>query len=406
LVAGEGIEIVEDNLCGFDCLVIQQKIIQQSLDLYVSPSADNVAPNFTTIQKALDYLGGFSIAAGKVAKVNLSAGLHTLTQPIVFPSSYAAQVEIVGAPLQMVTVNNLTASGSTIQVTAQGPTTGLYVGNLVMLACPNINWCGARHITAISGSTITLTKQFAGGQDYNAPVSGTSYLFSFPSEIKANSCTAFYLTQGIGKISNLAITGAGYLSEYDGIFIDAGGNCELENVAIFGCRYGIQHVSGRMAAKGCAFAGNMTGVVMTRGGIFDHHGADGQDVYFNGNAANGLWGMGTSTFTLGPVAGPMNRSVGVVGNTTGVLLENMSVLSPANTAFSLNGTGVQALSGSYVEIGRNNVANYFTANALDVSANSRAAVIGKATYGGGNVPATTSPANGTVGNNQAYINVT
>ena len=74
LVQGAAMSITEDA----DTITIGQRQLTMDLDLYVANGNPDISPHFSTIQKALDYLGQWLIPTNVFARIHVSAGTYVL----------------------------------------------------------------------------------------------------------------------------------------------------------------------------------------------------------------------------------------------------------------------------------------------------------------------------------------
>jgi hypothetical protein len=146
-------------------------------------------------------------------------------------------------------------------------------------------------------------------------------------------------------------------------------------------------------------------LVLSQAAIFSDIGQAQENVYFNCNSEFGVWAQGGSALALGPVDGPHNRTVTIGNNASGLYVELLAVASLSRVWFRNNATGMWADFDGVIKIGVNLTPTLANDNTTDGLATNRGAIMGMASAYGGQV-LTVNPANGTLGNNQGYINIT
>ena len=108
LVAGPMTDIHEDA----NTITIGQKQLTSDLDLYVANGNPDISPNFSSIQKALNYLAQYIIPTTVRARIHVSAGTYTSTTPILVDHPNSRSITIQGPQNTTRTGTSLSISGS------------------------------------------------------------------------------------------------------------------------------------------------------------------------------------------------------------------------------------------------------------------------------------------------------
>jgi hypothetical protein len=108
LVAGPMTDIHEDT----DTITIGQKQLLADLDLYVANGNPDISPHFSTIQKALNYLGQYVIPTSIRARVNVSPGTYTSSTATVIDHPNSQSITIQGPQNTTYTGTSLSITGS------------------------------------------------------------------------------------------------------------------------------------------------------------------------------------------------------------------------------------------------------------------------------------------------------
>jgi hypothetical protein len=160
LVMGPSIEIEEDA----DTVTIGVKTLVVDLDLFVDIGAPDIFPNFSTIQRAHDYLLDYRIPSNVIARINVGPGrwLGSTTSNISHPDS--EQITIQGTVAPNKTVTSTTQAGPFVTFNgAPGTFSDMNVadGCLFMDATggvPGQSICGAWRVNTVAadGSNIQV----------------------------------------------------------------------------------------------------------------------------------------------------------------------------------------------------------------------------------------------------------
>lgn len=152
--------------------IVSTPQITQNTTLYVANENNDVAPNFTTLNKAMAYLGGFAIAAGIQVTINMAAETfnQTTAQEVAHPNGQ--QITIQGAIYPATSFTNVGAitggAGNwSVKLLGVADTSHIAIGTWLILTYLNPNAQaglvgGMWKVTAISGSTVTVQNWYWG----------------------------------------------------------------------------------------------------------------------------------------------------------------------------------------------------------------------------------------------------
>src|SRR4029077_8771544 len=113
-------------------ITIGQKQLTADLDLYVANGNPDISPNFSSIQKALNYLGQYVIPTAIRARINVSPGTYTSTTTIIVDHPNSQSITIQGPELTQYVGTSLSITGTayTWNMTINGiANTGQFVVN-------------------------------------------------------------------------------------------------------------------------------------------------------------------------------------------------------------------------------------------------------------------------------------
>src|SRR4029077_14147931 len=91
-------------------ITIGQRQLTTDLDLYVANGNPDISPNFSSIQKALNYIGQYVIPTHIKARINVSPGTYTSPTPIVIDHPNSQSITIQGP-------QNATRVGTSLSIT-------------------------------------------------------------------------------------------------------------------------------------------------------------------------------------------------------------------------------------------------------------------------------------------------
>lgn len=163
LVAGPATVITEDT----NTITIGARQLTADLDLYVANGNPDISPNFSSIQKALDYLGQYQIPTTIQARIHVSAGTYTSANTIQISHPNSQNITIQGPQNNSQTGTGLTITGSSYNwsMSVNGlPNTSQFTVNqyAIVNACfgvsagQNALGTGCFKVTAKTASSVTL----------------------------------------------------------------------------------------------------------------------------------------------------------------------------------------------------------------------------------------------------------
>jgi hypothetical protein len=142
-------------------------LITSFTNLFVDPSYNNIAPNFSSLPNAMNYLRGFSIASGVGVNINMNAAVYSTPASINLDHINGTQIQILGPLNPDGSFSGIGAiSGSqynwSVQLTGCTNAATTKVGNYI--TCWNANsstsaglaLTGCFRVIAVSGSNITV----------------------------------------------------------------------------------------------------------------------------------------------------------------------------------------------------------------------------------------------------------
>ncbi len=382
---------------------IDIKTLAVNLDLYVSKVYTNVAPNFSTPQKALDYLMQYTIPS------NITATVHFLGEAFPISTSdygifcshpQSSQIKIVGAAPKTVAVSAVTNVNTNSFNVTVASTTGLYVNQCVLLkgGALDSRWRGGHTILAIAGNVVTLKKQFQGGIDYTTGQTG-AFQLQWCESILNCAIYGFILKYGIGSIENVTVIGTG--QQNAAIFQQNNYPITIKNVIFTNFSTGHNGTSQLFTDIDVCMFDCSVGIALSAGKLLMQNG----DCYLNGNIFAGVWLLGGALGYIGvpDVTKPLFIAH-IIGNQIGVRVDVNSSAFFNNVYIYINSYGIQSLDNSEASLGRLGTTypiwNYL--NGTDVYAQNAGVVFGSKA---GGLISTYSPPLRTVGNDQAYISV-
>ena len=150
-----------------DTITIGQKQLLTDLDLYVANGNPDISPNFSSIQKALNYLGQYVIPTTIKARINVSPGTYTSSTPILIDHPNSQSITVQGpqnTPVAGTSINiagsannwNLTVNGipNTSQFVVNDYAIINYVGGVTNITAALI--CGFFKILSKTASSVTV----------------------------------------------------------------------------------------------------------------------------------------------------------------------------------------------------------------------------------------------------------
>lgn len=325
--------------------IVSTPQITQNTTLYIANENNDVAPNFTTINKAMAYLGGFAIAAGIVVTINMAAETFSwgATQIIAHPN--AQQITLQGAIYPATSFNGVGAiTGSagnwTVKLQNVSDTTHIAVGTWLILTGLDPNdqsglLSGMWKVTAVSGSTVTVQNWYwAASWPSMAGVYGNIQpLGSIINITNKQGVDGIDIeAAGIGLMQNIGVINtAGEQNNYaaTGVYLGAGLGY-FKNVGV----YGFQGNTG--ASSGFSVESSDGATIDTCGASYNDNGITGTGwigIYNSGITSNtqyGIW-IFEGAFCLAQSRGGTTNPDGynyVNGNYShGILIQDKSYLS-------------------------------------------------------------------------------
>lgn len=169
VVAGTGITVTAPTDSHGNVLqwIVATKTITNNTTLFVNPTYNNVAPNFSSINNAMNYLRSFSISSGIGVLISVAAGTYTGGQTTIVHAN-ASQITITGpqnGDISFTGVGTITGSAGNwnVPLTGCSSTANVAVNGYISLwGAVSLNpiatalLCGFHKVVAVSGSTVTV----------------------------------------------------------------------------------------------------------------------------------------------------------------------------------------------------------------------------------------------------------
>jgi len=345
VVAGPGIVVTAptDSLGRVIEWIVSTPQIVNNTNLYVANEYNDVAPNFSTLQKAMNYLSSFTIASGVQVTINIAGEVFNLTTATNINHVNGGQIVISGVILPDVSfagIGSITGSAGNwkVQLTGVSNTTNIKVGTWlniynVAFSWPGVLVGGIYQVTAVAGSTVTIQSYYyASSWPSMAGINGTMTPLSTVLNVnmpQLNGAAVNIYKGGIGTMRNIAVVcPGGQANNYVGNgLIISGGNGLFQRMGFFGFRNNTSLGSGFGAYGGgtsvlqdCSASLNCTGFIagaaqIQPGGCCSCH-----------NTVRGYWvdADGLLAFTPGP-----GRTQNYIGGNRerGILATNSAYVS-------------------------------------------------------------------------------
>lgn len=392
-----------------DTITIERKILTANLDLWVQNGNPNIAPNFSTIQNALNYLMVYTIPSNLLATIHVLPGTFPNTTPVQNLHPNSNQIQIVGAaPLVKTVTNAGTFSGSAGNyslVININDATGIAVNDLVSLRgtpCRVAN--GVWRVTAIAGLVLTLnvkTKQ-AGGFTQGAASCLGANLIAYPSKLTFTNSMGFLQDQSnplFALIQNFSIYATdGPKPSIYGFHYTTSGKSTLIEVAVvnFNVGFSILGVGVGVNIDRLLASQNDSGMNIEAGGMFIL--IQNSSLVLNGNNSNGLQII-TGGILRGIAGGTVeacgNGSIGVSQQIGGML----NLINVTNFRVWQNA----GFCGMYLDT--NAIVNMINASFIGNAGRDVLALRGAVLYGAQTcpIPAVITPANNTLSSDGAFL---
>ncbi len=347
-------------------------LITVDTTLFVALGNPNTAPNFSSIQNALNYLGGFSIASGARVTINVAAGLYTSSSAISISHVNASQILITGpqnAAVSFTGIGTITGSAGNWNVQLLGVSDISRIDNVLsrllifstsgMASLANTLLCGFFNVVSISGSTVTIFVPYKGAAwpSFTGFTGGSAVPITAILQGPATNNVVNCDTHGIGMFEYIGIIppAAGMPSNIQITGFNSAGPCNLTLVGVKNLQNNTTvcagfSLSNTATLKLCASSGNNNGFVCL-GSV---------NLYFcagTHNTSFGLWVEGGGSAVAVPIDGPNNcfmsgnNAHGIIDNDGSYLsavsswINNVLAHSIIYSAYNTN-SGMAVASGS------------------------------------------------------------
>jgi hypothetical protein len=405
LVTGPGMLLTEDA----NTITIGEKVLTADLDLYVAVGNPDIAPNFSSIQKAHDYLLGYLIPVNRSATIHALAGLWTLNNAanyLYHPN--ASQISIIGAAPIVTTATAITNVSSAQFSITLTDASQFNVGDVFYLASDMADnktayaWRGGHQIQSKAGNVITVTKNNASGQDFTTSQVGLSCrCIKFPSVIQITGASqAFNCASGVPLrlVQNFTIISTDRAQNSRGVFNLVS---NVTGVVAYNVEQGI-------SVNGTSWVADVVGTsctwgIMSAGGVMNSWQGD---MIANGCIQSGIWCFAGASVSIGTTQPPevgQTWTATAVMNANGIECDQAGNLSGGKMYVTNNAYGILCRTNGSIVLGYNRQPVSSWANRIwDLYADFRGFM--NVTKNGGTIN-TSSPPSGVVGNDQAYITI-
>jgi hypothetical protein len=328
-----------------DLISIDIPTIDVDLDMWVALGNPDIFPNFSTIQKALDYLTPFSIKAGKTVTIHVSAGTwHGSYVNVKHINS--SQINIIGTAGATYGSTSLTPIGDrNVKVTNSVPYSDINVGDYILfqnynhVSAMSINGCWKVSAMAADKTWLQFPTNYAGSLPNlgGAGVSGTT-LMAIKTVLSAasSSPSGFNVSLDLGLLKYVVVT----LEENTNL-VTAGISCTRGTMnAEWVGAYGITGAAG--TGVGRAFLISTTGSMILKN-CFASNSYYGFSAYVSGGIMNCQKCAATACWTGGYfIQGTafVSDSVIAAGSPNGHLISGSAPASLFNTFCYYNGYGI------------------------------------------------------------------
>jgi len=289
------VDIVEtSDLITIDIPTIETP--EESLDMWVAIGNPDIFPNFSTIQKALDYLIPRQIRPGKTSTITVMPGVWTNQNQTLVNHPNSQQIRIIGTIGAVKTVSSASGSESAVTLTGTNVGSELAVGDYFLYK--NFGSTGGRAIsgcwkvTARATNSVTFNAESWGTFPSIGGVSGgTVTPLRSVIKHKAGQGGIRIRGQGLGLLKNLCLVGAGIGSggdECEGVESELGESwVEQLGVREFPAGGFDAEMSGRLNCLNCGSNGNERGYQAGWGGVVET-----TDSVANSNHSPGFYAEG------------------------------------------------------------------------------------------------------------------
>jgi hypothetical protein len=311
LVAGAQTLITEDA----NTITIGARQLTSDLDLYVATGNPDISPNFSTIAKALDYLGQYGIPTTIKARINVSAGMYASPNVINVNHPNGRCITIQGPQTAMQTGTSLSIAGSAnawnMTINGLASTTEFTVNYYAIIHyCGGVTnghhslGCGIFKILSKTASTVVLRVP---SPKSSLSIIGANSIKITPINVQLISSTKNASTMSIGS-NGLALLQ--YISIIQGIVPDAAiiplnisGATDMVSVGVADFRVtlnaqttnmctGISAGAVRTLCTHCASTNNMVGFIVAGGTLIMNGCASSYNTF------RGIWADGGGNFAV------------------------------------------------------------------------------------------------------------
>jgi hypothetical protein len=378
LVPGAAMLITEDT----NTITIGQRQLTADLDLYVANGNPDISPNFSTIQKALDYLGQWLIPTTIQARIWVSAGVYNLTSAVNVSHPNGRSITIQGpqnATLNATSISSITGSTKNWSVTYAGiaNTSSVHVNDYVIVdgtggvtSANQALLCGFFKVTAVTANSVTLlvpyNKASFGVTGLNAArLTPITAIHVAPKDVVGFLIGSYGLNilryvgvvaaalPSISNTSGIICNGAATMSFCGCYGYDTVNNAQ-GTVVVHGILVG---ANGNVQMHSCASTKNQNGITTVAGGIISH-----ELSAVSHNNAFGFWvASGQMVFVFGWSHCGGNGNLGIYITDAGFILchntvpsGNVIVHRNDNNGMYIVNKGLMTLSGGGSALVQNN----------------------------------------------------
>ena len=283
VVAGTGIIVTAptDASGNVTQWIVSTATITQTTTLFVKAGNNNVAPNFSNVQNAINYLNGFNIASGVGIGISVAAGTYQGADATwTLNHINGNQITISGAAnpdISFTAVAVASGSAGAWNVTYSGlsSTANLVAGGWVIVwnAGSTVNWsqtllCGCFSIVSVAGSSVTLRIPYSAASWPPITCAGTMTPLTTIFWVNANTNGMIAYGAGIGRLANVAFISKGLAANlyFSGVNIAGSISSTIQRVGVNGWRNNVGSggfsISGAGGAylQACGSSNNGSGV--------------------------------------------------------------------------------------------------------------------------------------------------
>ena len=194
LVAGGGIVLSENT----NTITIGTTTLTHDLDLYVANGNPDIAPDFSTIQNAISYLGGFLIPVTLKARIHVSRGYYSMPGVVGSDTGYQTHTSLVHPQGQQITIQG--PQNNTVTATSvSSPTGSAYNWNVTFNGISSTAQFQVNDYCIVNESNRATT-------GYNANICGFFKVVSKTASSVTLKIPYYYTSFAIGGINNAKLT--------------------------------------------------------------------------------------------------------------------------------------------------------------------------------------------------------